>query len=165
MNNIEIPTRKDWGIDESDEDSPEFDDLFDAYEEFGGKSIEEISPRFFTPSMLRMEYLYYMPVVPFQYYIFSVKPFFFSEKHGAVYVDEASDLASIFLRLIHRKLINQPKDVMPIIDDLMPLIEHVANNQLLYDADFKIYGSFLEILHDIQTLVNRFKENKKSLGE
>jgi hypothetical protein len=34
----------------------------------------------------------------------------------------------------------------------MPVVEFVATNQALFQADIEIYGSFLELLAEIKTL-------------
>lgn len=65
---------------------------------------------------------------------------------------EASDAASCFLGLVIEKLEKQPEAIAPIMPELLPAIEHVARNQVLYEAEESMYGNFLEKLAQIQTL-------------
>jgi hypothetical protein len=64
----------------------------------------------------------------------------------------ASDAASCFLGLVEEKLESHPRNIMPIMPDLLPAVEHVARNQSAYYAEEHIYGNFLEKLEHIKAL-------------
>src|SRR5882724_2375449 len=90
--------------------------------------------------------LYFMPEVPFRYYVLGYRDYIMA---GRFSKHDASDAASCFVRLVLRKLQEQPRYIVSIMPELLPAVEHVAQNQAAFHADESIYGSFLEMLKQI----------------
>ena len=65
----------------------------------------------------------------------------------------ASDAASCFLSLVLEKLERQPQDIIPVMPELLPAVEYVAENQAEFDAEESIYGDFREELKRIKTIL------------
>ena len=96
-----------------------------------------------------------MPTIPFRYYMLAYRNYVLSPRLFSVgYGFDAPDAASCFLTLIIAKLEEAPGDIAPIMEELLPAIEHVASNQKQYDADEDIYGSFPEKFIKIRELYN-----------
>ena len=93
--------------------------------------------------------LRFMPEIPFRYYMLGLRDCVMS---GGFSPCNDSDAASCFLRLVTEKLESQPRYIIPIMPELLPAVEFVARNQAAFDADESIYGSFLDILEQIQAL-------------
>jgi hypothetical protein len=65
---------------------------------------------------------------------------------------DSPDCSSTFLELVHSKLLNQPSEILPIMDLLMPLCEYVAEHQSYFRAKEEIYGSYPILLEQIRSL-------------
>jgi len=87
------------------------------------------------------------PELPFRYYMLGFRDSVMARDFDSL---EISNAASCFLGLIAEKLKKQRNHILPIIPELLPAIEFVARNQMLIDADEKIYGSFPDKLAEIQ---------------
>lgn len=136
---MDIPKDEDWGG----------CDKY-CYKLFGGKSIEQSLSLFQSNVAERADELQDMPPIPFQYYMLAFKEYVMSD---AVFEEfEAADAASSFLSLVENKLKDQAEDIKPIMGDLMPAVEHVANNQEKYEASEDVHGNFLEQLTRIKDL-------------
>jgi hypothetical protein len=88
-----------------------------------------------------------MPEIPFRYYMLGYRDFVMSRDP-----DNAADAASCFLGLVLQKLEEQPRYIVPIMPDLGATVEYVAHHQAEFEAEERIYGSFLEKLMRIQSL-------------
>jgi hypothetical protein len=145
----DIPSQNQWGpVNDWDLD------LRDAFERFAGKSLQEVLPYFYDAVLLATENLRFMPSIPFRYYIFAFQKFLLSDdvlNDDTGRIDTA-DAASAFLHLLHDKLVDSPKDLLPIIDQLMPTVEYVATHQNQYQAPGEIYGSFSSLVSEIKQL-------------
>jgi hypothetical protein len=108
-----------------------------------------MQPRFFENPIEKTEDLRWMPRVPFQYYMIGFRDALVSPGWEPC---NDSDAASCFLRLVLEKLERQPSHILAIMPELLPTVEFVAQNQLKFDADEKIYGSFLDLLEQIRVL-------------
>jgi hypothetical protein len=108
-----------------------------------------------------VEDLYYMPPVPFRYYVFALKQFLLSDKtlNSKSECIEITGGASNFLCLVRDKLRDSPQEIIPIMGELMPAVEFVALHQELYCAAVDIYGSFPEQLYEIQQLYKAAMDN------
>jgi hypothetical protein len=130
-----------------------------AREKFFGKSIEEVLPYFFDSVLGAGEDISYMPPIPFRYYIFAFTQFLMSEdtlncdhpRHA-----EASDGASSFLGLVRQHLRDYPEFILPVMEEIMPVVEFVGTHQALYEAAEDIYGSFPDLVKEIKTLYAAF---------
>ena len=147
----DVPTEDDWewggeGFRCSDLDKR------DAHDKFFGKSIEDMLPYFKELPLSASEDLWFMPDTPFRYYVLAFKMLLMSQKNIDELGCDASDAASTFLCLLRHKLENSPQLVLPVMEELMPVVEHVAANQNLFDADPEIYGSFPDKLVEIKRL-------------
>lgn len=144
-----VPTEQDWG--DCNSGRIEDLDLKYAHDVFIGKTNEEMRRHYKDHVLMRAEDFHWMPQKPFQYYIFGFRDFVLRRDFG---VFENSDAASSFLQLILLKLKEQPDHILPVLSQLMPDIEFIANNQELYEADKDIYGEFKDILREISELSN-----------
>lgn len=98
-----------------------------------------------------------MPEIPFRYYMLSFKNYLAGPQFLETY--EACDAASCFLGLVLDKLDNSFDDIAPILSEIMPTVEYVAKNQVLFDADVEIYGDFNEKLSEIKQMMNKAKSS------
>lgn len=132
----DVPGREAWGK------LPDDDlDMQAAYKDFFGKSNSNMQEKFANYPIEMADSLRWMPIVPFRYYIKGFTQFLFSGKsHGP----DAADAANSFLNLIAEKLINQPNCVAPVMDEILPVVHHLADNQEAFNADLDIYGDFRE---------------------
>ncbi len=146
MNN-KIPTKDDW----SDYDRELILDLDVNYarSQFFGKSNAEMLPLYKDQVLMRAEDLHWMPKKPFQYYVFGFRDFIRTGDFGFY---ESADAASAFLNLILQKLKEQPDHVLPVISELIKDVEYIASNQEIYEAYEDIYGNFMDICKEIQSL-------------
>ena len=141
---MEIPTEKDW--------ADYMDDLDAKYAHsiFFGKTNNEVQKYFKRSPIERSSELSFMPIKPFQYYIFGFKQYI---EAGEFNKYDASDATSCFIRLIEDMLTKKPLFVKPIINELLPTLRYVSENQSSFDASQEIYGNFKDIFNNIQVLV------------
>jgi hypothetical protein len=132
------PTADDWGDLDVD---PEVEY---GYRLFGGKTTDEARPLFIENPMERAAELRFAPAAVVNYYIFCFVDHLLSPEGAG-----ESDMASCFLRLVRDRMSSRAEDLDPIWDRLRPAMASVAERQPFYDADREIYGSFDELLHDI----------------
>lgn len=127
-------------------------DIAYAYRQFAGKSHDEAVLLFEQSDVLsRVEDLGAMPAGPFRYYMpafrdFVVSPRIFEINQGLY----ASTAADAFLNLIMRRLEDEPEVIAPLMPELLPAVEYLAENQARYDADEDVYGSFFDALAAIR---------------
>jgi hypothetical protein len=141
-----IPTDADWRLTQAGD----LDERY-AYKTFAGKSAEAARVMFRENVLMRAEDLWYMPVVPFRFYMLAFKVYVLSD---AVLEDEceAADAANAFLGLLQRKLEAARADISPILGELLPAAEFIAQNQDMYRAPVDIYGDFREQHERIRVL-------------
>jgi hypothetical protein len=151
---LRIPTEGDWGDYRYDLDQTW------AHDQFGDRSNEEMQPYIRGTPIGAAEDLHFMPEVPFRYYVLGYRDYIMAGQFGSPY---ASDAASCFIRLVLRKLQEQPRYIVPIMPELLPAVEHVAHNQAAFDADESIYGNFLEMLKQIQALYAEARDRYRRL--
>ena len=132
MNDSEIPSSEDWG-DISDPD------VYEAYEFFFGKSNDSLQGEFKKNVIQRCSNLRWMPMKAFQYYIFGLKQYIESKDFGEF---NKPDAVGCFFGLLEEKANTFPECLKVIYPKLRPLIDHIADNQLEFEADFDIYGDF-----------------------
>lgn len=137
-----VPTEKDWGDYHSDLDQ-EY-----AHRVFGGRTNEEMQPHFRANVIERAGDLRFMPEIPFRYYVIGFRDFVMAGH----FEYEGADAASCFLRLVLKKLEQEPEYIAPIMPELLETVEHVARNQSAFDADIDIYGDFLDLAAQICAL-------------
>lgn len=142
---LPIPSEADWGNYQSDQDQQY------VYKMFFGKNFEQVIPRFERNAIEACDELRFIAAVPFRYYLLAFASYMLSDL--VLKNRMASDAASCFIGLVHEKLLSARDDIAPIIIDLIPAIEFVANNQSLFDADIDIYGNFKDKLDDIKRIV------------
>lgn len=149
---LQIPTEQDWGDYKSDFDQK------DAYKVFFGKSFGEAIPDFERNVIERANELQFIAPTPFRYYMLAMRNYVMSK--NVLSNTMASDAASCFLRLVKLKLLESPETIMPIMDELMPALEYVGENQAIFDADIDIYGDFREKVAEIKNLEKAVTRNK-----
>lgn len=138
-----VPAEQDWGNYQYDLDQNA------AHQKFAGKTNEQVE-RYFRENVIMTTYdLRWMPRIPFQYYMVGFKDLVASKNFEPSY---ASDSASCFIGLVLEKLENHPDHILAIMPELLPTVEYVANHQVEFEADENIYGSFLELYKQIQSL-------------
>lgn len=142
----DIPTEADWGDWNNDLDQKH------AHGVYAGRSNEEMQHRFITAPVAAAGELEFMPPIPFQYYMIGFRDSVLSGKHDEA---EAANAASCFLRMVLFKLKKDRKDIVPIMDALMPAVEYVAANQMKFGADMDIYDDFNELLGEIKAELAR----------
>jgi hypothetical protein len=134
MTTLPIPSESDWENYKDDIDASYAHDLFI------GKTNEEMQVHFRRCVIERADELRWMPKIPFRYYMLGFRDFVMSGN----YDDWGADVASCFIGLVEEKLAKEPDFILPIMPQLMPAIEYVANNQKKFGATEKIYGNFME---------------------
>jgi len=135
-----IPTEQYWSGYHNDIDARY------AYKIFFGKSNEDMQPAFKRNVIERTDELRFMPIRAYQYYIFGLRDYVRNRDFDVL---ESSDAASCFIKLALEKLKDAPNSILPILDELLPDLEYVANNQDLYEAEVDIYGDFKNIYKEI----------------
>jgi|SRR5579871_3795992 len=139
---MSVPTENDWGDYRSDLDQ-EY-----AHRVFAGRTNEEMQPHFRANVIERAGELRFMPEIPFRYYMIGFRDFV----RAGDFEYEGADAASCFLRLVLKKLEQEPECIAPIMPELLETVEHVARNQSAFDADIDIYGDFLDLAAQICAL-------------
>jgi hypothetical protein len=139
---MNMPKEIDWGDWSADLD------VRSAHATFAGRKYDDVVQEFHDNSIEMADQLRFMPIIPFQYYIFSFKHYIQSDLAKG-----DSDAASCYLRLIIEKIEKQPAFILPIIDKLYESIKYVATNQYIFDADKDIYGDFKDVLYRIDQLM------------
>lgn len=124
---LKVPSEQDWGDYNSDLDQ-EY-----AHKTFAGMPLDGAVHLFARNVIERTSDLQFMPLIPFQYYIFAFRDYVLSK--DALLNDLPSDTASCFLGLILLKLRESPSSIVPVMEELIPAIEYVATNQALFDAE------------------------------
>ncbi len=141
---MNIPTEQDWEnyLDDLDAEW--------AHKVFAGKSNDEVQVEFRRSCVIeRMGDILSMPIKPFQYYMYGFKQFIDKGKFDD---NEASDAVNCFISLVANVLEKKPGYIKPILNDLMPTLEHISENQLEYEAAIDIYGHFPVKLDRIKEL-------------
>jgi hypothetical protein len=147
-----IPTEADWGDYRSDLDQES------AHGQFAGKSNDEMQQYYREIPIEAASDLRFMPEIPFRYYMFGFRD---CVMKGEFEPCNNSDAASCFLHLVAEKLDTQPRYIVSIMRELLSAVEYVAHNQAAFDADEHIYGSFLELLEQIQVLYAKAQAGKQ----
>lgn len=142
-----IPSEEEWGGYKADLDT-EY-----AHRLFAGKTNDDMQTAFEENVIERTDELRWMPKMPFQYYMLGFKQFI---ENRAENCDDRSDAASCFIRLVAEKLKNTPDFILPILDQLLPTVEYIVENQSPFDAEVSIYGNFSEIHKNILKLACSF---------
>jgi hypothetical protein len=148
MNEMKIPDEVDW----ENFDYKASLGTQDCYEDFFGNSNGEMQDLFDRNVVLTGHGLRLMPIKPFQYYIQGFQEYVLNLGLESW---EKSDAASVYLRVIFNVLEENPDFVTPIFDQLKDSINYVAENQVLYEADEDIYGSFIELRKKIFQLAGQ----------
>lgn len=139
--NQRIPSEDDWGDWQKDIDASF------AHEIYFGRSNEQMQDHFVAAPIEAASELQFMSGAAFQYYVLGFMDSVLSGRHDEM---EAANAASSFLRLIHEKAKTSPRDILPIIDVLMPSLERIADEQSSFSADPEIFGDFREIVRDVR---------------
>ncbi|MBU2714152.1 hypothetical protein, partial [Zooshikella harenae] len=132
-----IPDESSWGEYHTDLD------VAAAHSMFAGKTNEEMQKEFKKNIIERCSDIRWMPIVPFQYYIFGLKHYIDS---GDFSDFNKPDAASCFIELVLDKLNESPEYLDSIILELMPTLKYIAENQDWFEADIDIYGDFKALL-------------------
>lgn len=140
-----IPAHEDWGDLDVD---PE---VRYGYRLYGGKSRDEATPLFAANPIERAAELRFAPAGVFNYYVFC-----FADVLSSPAGQGAADAASCLLRLVRDRVRADAEGVAAIYPALKGAIDWVAARQAFFDADADIYGSFSDIVREIEaTFANR----------
>lgn len=134
-----ISTREDWG------DLGIDPEVQSGYRLYGGRSRDEVMPLFAANPIERAAELRFAPMAVFNYYVFC-----FADVLSAPAGDGAADAASCFLRLVRDRLATDAAGVAAIFPALKSAIDSAAEQQAFFDADVDIYGSFSDIVQQIE---------------
>jgi hypothetical protein len=148
-----IPTAAEWEWGDDEECPTQFLDYRYARERYLGKSIDQILD-IFLENPLAGHVFFAMPAIPLRYYIMVYKRLLLDSTTFAKLMDmgHAADAANAFLGCVRLFLLQRPKAIMPVIEDLLPVMDYVALHQSLLDADLDIYGSFADKVDEIRRL-------------
>ena len=149
---VKIPSLEDWNPKALGEDA------LTAFERFSGKSNDQMQKYFFANVVSAINDIQFMPEIPFQYYLFGLCQYLRGENLNQY---EACAAASGFLHLIHEKIERDFPVIEPLVDELRPLMAHVAQHQESYGATRDIYGDF-EDLH--QKIMEKLKKIDEQMG-
>jgi len=143
---MKIPSIADWGeIDKEDLDAVW------AYKQFSGKSFEEAEALFQSNALYYQEDLQSMPATAFNFYAPALVKYLTSERAAG-----DSDGASSFLHTLIWMLKTRRDIIAPETEQLLvSAAEHIAKNQVFYDADIGIYGQFPSLHTKILRLSGR----------
>lgn len=144
-----MPGIKEWAGDADDLD------LQYAQEFFFGKSQEDAVELFAENPIERADNIRWMPSGPFRYYIRAFAAYL--RKSESLKDFMVSSAASCFLELLEEKLTNAPNTIAPVLPDVLPVAEYIAQNQDLFDADVDIFGDFFKQFERIQELTAQLK--------
>ena len=142
-NPLRVPSETEWGDYQVDLDQKW------AHDHYIGRSNEEMQTYFRNNPIESASDLQFMPEAPFRYYMRGFRDYVMKARTHRSW---ASNAASCLLRLVLRKLAQQPKHIVPIMPDLLPALHYVALNQASFEASENIYGKFPEMLARIQAL-------------
>ncbi|MEJ2045953.1 MAG: hypothetical protein P8X89_22070 [Reinekea sp.] len=147
---MKIPTKDDWGEYWKDLDQKS------AYERFFGKSNAQLQSCYFDSGQDMMMELRFMNPKVFQYYVLGFRNFILK---GEFPKYEASDFVSYFMEMVEYLLIHEKAKILPCIEELLPTLKYISENQELYEASADIYGDFTL---KYENLIGILKESKES---
>lgn len=116
-------------------------DIEYAYEQFYGKTDEQIYAYFVKNLRDAGECIYEMPSKPFMYYFPLLVDFVCS--NDELDLDDLSSAAELIYITIEKRLTTYPDDIADIFDKIRGFIEMVAKDPLRFDLDPEIYGEFM----------------------
>lgn len=137
-----IPRQEDWG------DLTDLDTAY-AYKIFFNKSNQEMQIAFKENIHARCYDLYYMPINVLVYYIYGLKEFIESRSSK-----DSLDITSAVDCLFNLFYLNSKKhlaEINDIFSEFQQLMQYIADNQLLYDADEETYGDLNITLTEINS--------------
>jgi hypothetical protein len=143
---MKIPSIADWGeIDNEDLDAAW------AFKQFSGKSLEEAEALFQSNALCYQEDLQSMPATAFNFYAPALVKYLTSERAAG-----DPDGASSFLHMVIWMLKTRRDIIAPETEKLLvSATEHIAKNQVFYDADVGIYGQFPSLYAEVLSLSGR----------
>ena len=150
---LPVPSEEDWKWGKLPQPSPSCQ-VNHARNRYFGKSTDDVLPYFFNAALSGMEDICYMPPIPFRYYMLAYSKFIMSpELVGDDYrlSSESACGAYTFLTRVRTILTHSPEFILPIMDELIPVARHVAENENLYDP-LGSYDSFPAIFADIESI-------------
>ena len=161
---LPIPTLEDWdwGKIPCPHDKVKADY---ARSRYWGRSTTDLLSDCFNHAFPVMEDICYMPPIPFRYYMLAYAEWLMSPALVGDDFDlnhESASGASIFLNAVDRMLLEHPEFILPIMDKLMPVARHVAENQKLYDADLDIFGSFPDRLKENEANYEKLRKSAEA---
>ena len=128
-----IPKEKDWKNYQDDLDTNW------AFKKFFGKSISEAKKAFFDSPLERSFDLTYMAEIPFRYYMIAFRDYV--QERNFPYMDCGSSYCA-YVDTILVMLNDNPEHILPILGDVLPLAEEIAEKQEEYEISENIFGNY-----------------------
>lgn len=141
---LTVPSDSDWGDTRGDFD------LKSAYDNFAGKTNQNMQAEYRKNILTRVTDLRFMPEIPFKYYMLGFCDFI---KSNSFDESDAPDVAYGFVTLIEDKLTDKPKHIMPIMEKIYKTFESIAVNQEEFGVSPSIYGDLLQRKTIIDNLI------------
>ena len=140
------PDLQDWQGYEDDIDSRY------AFEIFFGKTLAELQPLIRRNVIERTDELRFMPLKAFQYYIFALRDYIVNKHYRA---DDGDCAVDCYFSLVQEKLDTAPEAILPVMEQLLPSLQFIADNVAAYQIDEDIYGF---IPQRLQILLQRYRQ-------
>lgn len=142
----EVPTKEDWGEYWLDFDQES------AFEAYHAKTNEQMKILYRRAGNQLITYLRFMPKIPFRYYMKGMCEFIL-EGEFARY--DAADMTSYLLDMVEYIIDEKVEFIAADMEDIMPTLKYIAENQEKFDASILVYGSFSDKLESIVALAAR----------
>lgn len=145
--NLQIPTEEDWGNPNGDLDWQY------AKDQLCGRDLQYAADRFRELPLALSEDLDSMPEIPFRFYIHATTLAFKTLNIRSDW--ETHNAANGLLSVVATKLRQEPEKILPVMQDMLPTLEFISENQGLLDADVDIYGLFKAEYREISELAEQ----------
>ncbi|WP_392562459.1 hypothetical protein RHO12_02975 [Orbus sturtevantii] len=123
-----FPSKKDWGV-MSSKDL----DFKAAVEFYFGKTTFEMEPFLINHTIDAIDYLRYMPGIPFRYYTRGYCRFILDKKFKKFRFIELGSLFGAMISLLAEKALEDKKILLQIADVVIPTAIFIANEQNNYE--------------------------------
>ncbi|MDR0522040.1 MAG: hypothetical protein LBH00_09350 [Planctomycetaceae bacterium] len=141
---MKIPDETDWN-----HDNPMNLDVRHAKKNFFGKNLTEAEELLASNALYYQEDIFWMPPVPFQYYIHAYINYLLSEKSK-----DDTDGASCFINIIDYHIQHYPDNVIVCWECIAETLEHIRLNVEKFGWD-NIYGDVNKRIYAINILYKR----------
>lgn len=141
---MHVPSETQWGNWQDDLDTAY------AHRVLNGKTLDEVAALFAENPIEVAESLQFTPCQVAVFYLQGCISYLSSDASKG-----HPDAASSFLRLIAEMVRTCPRGVFSPVAPFLESLRLIAERQSFYDADTKIYGSFLDRFRDIKAALEK----------